>query len=129
MLALGPCQSKGDSGLRGAGVTPVEWTAEGLRLTARVVAPFVVDWRQIVESGVAAMGVVPALDELEQRHARRGLSVETAAVEQLAFERGEKALAHGIVEAITDRAHRGSHASLPAAHSEGDRRLLCAWSE
>ena len=28
-------------------------------------APFVVDRRQIVERGVAAMGVVPALDEIE----------------------------------------------------------------
>jgi hypothetical protein len=28
------------------------------------------------------MGVVPSLDELEDRHARLGLGVETAAVEQ-----------------------------------------------
>jgi hypothetical protein len=32
------------------------------------------------------MGIVPALDELEDLHARLGLGVETAAVEQLAFE-------------------------------------------
>jgi hypothetical protein len=37
-----------------------------------------------------------------------------AAVEQLAFERGEKALADRIVEAITDRTHRKPHPSLPA---------------
>jgi len=48
------------------------------------------------------MGVIPALDELEHRHARLDLSAEVAAVEQLAFERSEKALAHGIVEAISD---------------------------
>ncbi len=70
------------------------------------------------------MGIVPALDELEDRHARLGLGVETAAVEQLAFERSEKDIAHGIVEAITDRAHRGSHAGLPATYPEGDRRVL-----
>src|SRR5271169_4303982 len=69
------------------------------------------------------MGVVPALDELEHRHARLDLSVETAAVEQLAFERGEKALAHGIVEAVAYRTHRRPHPSLPAAHPEGDRRV------
>jgi hypothetical protein len=70
---------------------------------------------------VAALRVVPALDELEDRHARLDLSAEAAAVEQLAFEGGEKALAHGIVEAVADRTHRRSHASLPAAHPEGDR--------
>ena len=48
------------------------------------------------------MGVIPALDELEHRHARLDLRAEVAAVEQLAFERGEKALAHRIVEAISD---------------------------
>jgi hypothetical protein len=70
------------------------------------------------------MGVIPALDELEHRHARVGLGVETAAVEQLAFKRSEKALAHRIVEAITDRTHRRPHPRLPAAHPEGDRRVL-----
>jgi hypothetical protein len=48
------------------------------------------------------MGIVPALDELEHRRARVGLGMETATVEQLAFKRTEKALAHRIVEAITD---------------------------
>jgi len=72
------------------------------------------------------MGVIPALDELEHRHARLDLSAEVAAVEQLAFKGGEKALAHRIVEAITDRTHRGSQPSLPAAHPEGDRRVLRA---
>jgi hypothetical protein len=57
------------------------------------VAPFVVDRRQIVEGGETAMGVIPALDELEHRHARLDLSAEVAAVEQLAFEGSEKALA------------------------------------
>jgi hypothetical protein len=70
------------------------------------------------------MGVIPALDELEHRHARVGLGVETAAVEQLAFKRSEKALAHRIVEAISDRTHRRPHPRLPAAHPEGDRRVL-----
>ena len=38
------------------------------------------------------MRVIPALDELEHRHARLDLSAEVAAVEQLAFGRSEKAL-------------------------------------
>jgi hypothetical protein len=32
--------------------------------------------------------------------------------EQLAFERGEKALAHRVVEAVADRTHRGLFATL-----------------
>lgn len=74
------------------------------------------EWRRL--------GAVPALDELEDRHARFGLGVKTATVEQLAFERGEKAPAHRVVQAITDRTHRGLHTSLAAAHSKGDRRVL-----
>ncbi len=46
---------------------------------------------------------------------QRGRLDRLSTLEQLAFERGEKALAHGIVEAITDRTHRGSHTGLPAA--------------
>src|ERR1700730_13956884 len=72
------------------------------------------------------MRVIPALDELEHRHARLDLSAEVAAVEQLTFELSEKALAHRIVEAISDLTHRRPHTRLPAAHSEGYRRVLCA---
>ena len=47
--------------------------------------------------------IVPALDELEAGHPRFGLCPELAALEKLAFECGEEALAHGIVIAIPDR--------------------------
>jgi hypothetical protein len=67
-----------------------------------LVTPLVIDRRQIVERGVAAMRVIPALNEIKDRDAGFDLGLEAAAVEQLAFERGEKALAHGIVEAIAD---------------------------
>ena len=73
---------------------------------------------------MAAMGVVPAFDELEDRHAGLALGFEAAAVEQFAFERGEETLAHRVVEAIADRAHRGSHAGLAAALAEGERSVL-----
>ena len=63
-------------------------------------APFVIDWREIVERRMAAMRVVPTLDEIEHCHAGLELVFETLPVEQLAFEGSEKALAHRIVEAI-----------------------------
>ncbi len=49
---------------------------------------------------------------------------EAAAVEQFTFERGEETLAHRVIEAIADRAHRGPHAGLAAALAEGERSVL-----
>ena len=54
---------------------------------------------------MAAMGIVPAFDELEDRHAGLAVGFEAAAVEQFAFERGKEALAHRVIETIADRAH------------------------
>src|ERR1700681_1692104 len=73
---------------------------------------------------MAAMGIVPTLDEFEDGHARFYLGFEAAAVEQLTFERGEETLAHRVIEAIADRAHRGPHAGLAAALAEGERSVL-----
>jgi hypothetical protein len=50
---------------------------------------------------MAAMRVQPSFDEFEDRYARFDLSFEMTAIEQFAFERGEEALAHGVVEAIS----------------------------
>ena len=47
-----------------------------------------------------------------------------AAIEQLAFESGEEALAHGVVIGVADRAHRGTHARIAAALAERDRGVL-----
>src|ERR1700688_522659 len=80
----------------------------------------------IVERRVAAMGIVPAFDKVEDCHARFDLSFEAAAVEQFAFERGEKTLAHRVIEAIADRAHRGPHAGLLTTFTEGERSILAA---
>jgi hypothetical protein len=52
------------------------------------------------------------------------LGFETATVEQFTFERGKETLAHGIIEAIADRAHRRSYAGFAAALAEGDRSVL-----
>src|SRR5216683_6932836 len=75
---------------------------------------------------MAAMGIVPAFDELEDGHAGLGLGFEAAAVEQFTFEGGEETLAHRVIEAIADRAHRGSHAGLAAALAAGERSVLAA---
>ena len=50
--------------------------------------------------------------------------------EKLAFERGEEALAHGIVVCVADRTHRGAHARVTAAVAELDRGVLAGlkWS-
>ena len=70
--------------------------------------------------------VVPALDELEDRHTRLGLRLETVPVNQLAFERGKEALGHRIVVAIADRPHRRPHTHQSAALAEGERGVLTA---
>src|SRR5690349_7604671 len=75
---------------------------------------------------MTAARVIPTFDEIEYRHACLDLGLEAAALEQLAFERGEKALAHGIVETVSHRTHRGPHPGLLAAPSEGQRGVLAA---
>src|SRR5215470_10489097 len=70
--------------------------------------------------------VIPAFDEIEYRHPRLDLGLEAAALEQLAFERGEKTLAHRVVETVAHRTHRGPHPGLLAAPSEGERGILAA---
>src|ERR1700749_1888614 len=64
---------------------------------------------------MAASRIVEAFDEGECRMARLGLCLEPAAIEELAFERGEEALTHGIVVCVADRTHRGAHARVTAA--------------
>src|SRR5688500_7658947 len=79
---------------------------------------------QIAEGSMPTMIVVPALDEVEDRHAGCDLSTETLAIEQLALEGGEEALAHGVVEAIANGSHRRADSRLAAALAEGDRGVL-----
>src|ERR1700693_5391816 len=79
---------------------------------------------------MAASRIVEALDERERRMARLDLCLELAAIEKLAFEGGEEALAHGIVVCVADRTHRGAYAGVTAAVTELDRSVLAGlkWS-
>src|SRR2546428_647585 len=70
--------------------------------------------------------VVPAFDEVEDGEARVGLRAEAFAIEQLALERREEALAQGVVVGIAYTAHRRPDASLATAAAEGERRVLAA---
>ena len=70
------------------------------------------------------MRIVPAFDELQYSQASFGLGLEGMAVEQLTFERGEKALAERIVKAISDGAHGGAHAGVPTTLAEGQGGVL-----
>ena len=51
---------------------------------------------------MAPVPVVPAFDELEDRHPRLGVRAEPAPLDELALERGEEALAHRVVVAVGD---------------------------
>ena len=70
--------------------------------------------------------IVEAFDEGEHGHARLGLGPEAAAVQEFAFERGEKALRHSIVVGVANRSHGGTNARLAAAVAEGDGCVLRA---
>jgi len=70
------------------------------------------------------MGVVPALDELEEGHLGLGVRLEPTPVEELAFKRGEETLAPGVVVRISAGAHGRAHVSFPTALPESDRRVL-----
>ena len=91
-----------------------------------LVAPLEGDGGLLTKAPVTTMWVIPSLDELEDCSARLVMVVEVRAVEQLAFEGGEEALGHGVVEALPDRAHRRDHAPSPAALAEGEGGVLAA---
>jgi hypothetical protein len=71
-------------------------------------------------------GIHEALDKFEHRDPCLGLRLEPAPVEKLAFERGEEALAHGVVVGVSDRAHRGAHASFAGSDAELNQGVLRA---
>ena len=65
-----------------------------------------------IERRMAATGVVPAFDEVEHGQASIGLGAEAFAIQQLALERREEALAERVVVGITHTAHRRSDPGL-----------------
>ncbi len=87
---------------------------------------FVVDGRLIAERGMTAMRIVPALDEIEDRQPRLDLGLEAAALEQLAFQGGEKTFAHRVIETVAYRPHRWPHSRLTTTYPERDRGVLGA---
>jgi len=70
------------------------------------------------------MRVVPALDELKHRGLRLCFGAKPETLKQLALQRREEALAHRVVIAIPDRAHRRPHPSGFAARSKSHRGVL-----
>ena len=72
------------------------------------------------------MGVVPAFDEIEDRPPGLVVRTQRRPVEELALERGEEALGHRVVVAVTDGPHRGSDAAVTAALAESNRGVLRA---
>ena len=71
-----------------------------------------------------AMWVVPPLDVFEEGLLRVLECAEAVAVEQFAFYRGEEALAHGVVKAVSDGSCGGTDTGLLAAQAEGQRSIL-----
>src|SRR4029078_11911635 len=60
----------------------------------------------VAECRVPPACVIEALNAVDDGPARRVVSLERGAVDQLALERGEEALTHGVVVAVADRSHR-----------------------
>ncbi len=78
---------------------------------------------------MAAMGIIEAFDEIEHRHARLSLGLEVAAGEQLALERGEEALAHGVVEAVAHRPIDGRTPACSQRLPKASEVYWLPWSE
>ena len=87
---------------------------------------FVLRGGEISRPRVTAMRIVPPLQELEDSHSCLGLRPEPLAIEQLAFQGREEALAHRVVVAVAGRFHRGADTGFLAPFSEGDRGVLAS---
>jgi hypothetical protein len=70
------------------------------------------------------MSVVPTLNESEDRCLSLGRRTKPMPIKQLALQRGEEALTHGVVITVADGSHRWANAGLAAAAAEGDRCVL-----
>ena len=62
-------------------------------LNARSIPPLKGNWGIVVDGGVATVGVVPALDVLEDGHASLSMGLEGPAIQEFTLQRGEEALA------------------------------------
>ena len=88
---------------------------------------------------MATMGIVPSFDELKHGLTSLLAGAEGVAIQELALQSGEEALAEGIVVAtpaprlrlgagagVSDRAHRGSYTSFTAPFTEGQGGVVAA---
>lgn len=78
-------------------------------------SPLEVDRRQVIQGRVQAMSIVKVLDIFEDRQGCLGRGFKVIPGQELTFEAGKEALRHSVVEAVTNRPHRGSHDHLFAA--------------
>src|SRR6266404_8295071 len=86
-----------EDGIRDKLVTGVQTCALPISCPVR---PLVNHRREVIERRMSTPWVVPAFDEVEDGEARVGLRAEAFAIEQLALERREEALAPGVVVGI-----------------------------
>src|ERR1700687_356547 len=68
-------------------------------------AAFELGRRVHADGGVATPGIEPALDVVEDRQSGCSTVYEDGVIEQLAFERGPKALGKGVVKGIATTTH------------------------
>jgi hypothetical protein len=72
------------------------------------------------------MRIVPTFDEFKHCLACFGLCVEDSAIKQFALQGSEEALAEGVVETISDRAHRRTDAGISTALAKRQGSVLAA---
>src|SRR5205807_8219240 len=87
-------------------LAPVSWT-RGLGCSARQLL-LILQRTEIAKGRMAPLPVVPDLDVLEDRAARRGASGPRLTIEQFPFERSEEALSDRVGIAVCATAHTGS---------------------
>ena len=90
-----------DPGRLEGGLVAMTLVALGPRRGRR--AAFELVGAQVPQGRMATGRVVPAFQVFEHGHARFGLGLERASVDELAFERCEEAFGHRVVVAITGR--------------------------
>ena len=73
---------------------------------------------------MASSWVVPSFDELEDDHTGLGLGLEFAPGQEFAFERGEEALAHGVVVGVADRSDGWTDTGFLTSRPEGNGCVL-----
>src|SRR3954469_2473708 len=80
----------------------------------------------VAEGRMSSVRVVEAFDEVENRIASVVVIAKARSIDQFTLEGGEEALAHGVIVAIADGAHRRSYARLVTAFAELNRGVLAA---